>query len=96
MLKNLPLQFTLIIKELFEKSINSGRLPDTWKYVVFTLIPKPNKDHQTVTGFRPISLLSCLSKLLERIINARLSEYLENILIMPEQCGFWKKQINYR
>ena len=76
--KTLSPQFILIINELFEKSINSGKLPDTWKHAVITLIPKPNKDHQRVTGFRPISLLSCLSKLLERIINARLREYLEN------------------
>ena len=93
MLKNLPPQFIIIIKELFEKSINSGQLPNTWKHAIITLIPKPNKDHQTVTGFRPISLLSCLSKLLERIINIRLSEYLEkNNLIMPEQCGFRKNR----
>ena len=93
MLKNLPKEFIQILKILFEKSLNTGTLPDDWKHAVITLVPKPNKDHQTLNGYRPVSLLSCLSKILEKIVNAKLMNFMEtNNQIIQEQCGFRKNR----
>ena len=53
------------------------------------MIAKPGKDKKMVQSYRPISLLSCLSKLLERIIAKRLSSYMEqNKLFAETQSGF--------
>lgn len=53
---------------IFNQSLSEGRLPEAWKSAVIQPIPKP-KDPGAM---RPISLLSCLSKVMERLILARL------------------------
>ena len=43
-------------------------------------------------NYRPISLLSCFSKILEKIVCIRFTEFLDvNNLISPSQYGFRKK-----
>ena len=73
---------------LFNHSIESGTFPKVWKTAVVIPIHKEAaKDDPS--NYRPISLLSNLSKLLERIIHKRLVSYLEsNGLITNSQFGF--------
>ncbi|GFY79056.1 probable RNA-directed DNA polymerase from transposon X-element, partial [Trichonephila inaurata madagascariensis] len=49
----------------------------------------PRKNPRSAESYRPISLLPVLSKIAEKVIQARLNDFLEkeNILI-PEQHGF--------
>ncbi|GFS88730.1 RNA-directed DNA polymerase from mobile element jockey [Trichonephila clavipes] len=63
--------------------------PKSWKTAVVVPILKPGKNSALAEFYRPISLLPVLSKLAEKVILARLNDYLEreNILI-PEQHGF--------
>jgi hypothetical protein len=64
-----------------------------WKTAKIIMIPKPGKDKTDVKSFRPISLLSNMSKLLEKIINTRLTSILEsNKLISIHQSGFRKNR----
>jgi ribonuclease HI len=52
-------------------------------------IHKPGKPTRQATSYRPISLTSCLGKLLERIITVRLTHYLNTNNIIPlQQSGF--------
>lgn len=51
--------------ELFNQSLRQGVLPDRWTQGLIIPIPKPNSQK-----FRPISLTSCMCKVLERIILA--------------------------
>jgi hypothetical protein len=91
LIKQLPDNIIFILILLFEKSINTGTIPDIWKQAVITLILKPDKDKSLMTSYRPISLLSCIGKILERIINKYLTEFLEsNNIYMQEQTGFRK------
>ena len=54
-------------------------------------MPKPGKDHQITSSFRPICLLSVIGKLLERIVKCRLEHFLEaNNKLDPSQAGFRK------
>ena len=63
--------------------------PTTWRESIVIPIPKPNKDKQHPSGYRPISLTSCASKVVERMVNTRLKHYLESHDLLDEhQCGF--------
>ncbi|GBM45301.1 hypothetical protein AVEN_54371-1 [Araneus ventricosus] len=50
---------------------------------------RPGKDKQDPNNYRPIALTSCLSKLLERMVSARLMPVLERSKwFVPSQSGF--------
>ena len=53
---------------VINESWRCGRLPNAWKKADITPIPKPEKG-----AYRPISLLSCLSKTVERMVLRRLT-----------------------
>ncbi|CAF4588463.1 unnamed protein product [Rotaria sp. Silwood2] len=85
----------LLIKhltKLFNFALSIGYIPNGWKKANIILLLKPNKDKQQPSSYRPISLLSCLGKLLEKIIKQRLMDILEQRNILPEhQAGFRPK-----
>ena len=57
------------------------------------MIHKPGKPKNEFTSYRPISLLICLAKLLEKIINKKISDWAEaNSILPPEQSGFRAKR----
>ncbi|GBP95558.1 Probable RNA-directed DNA polymerase from transposon BS [Eumeta japonica] len=70
------------------KAINC-HFPEVWKEVVIIGIPKPGKPRDLPTSYRPISLLSGLGKLFEKVLESRFSDHLlGNGLIINEQFGF--------
>ncbi|GJQ66389.1 hypothetical protein Trydic_g4413 [Trypoxylus dichotomus] len=63
--------------------------PQQWKTATVIPVPKPNKDPSQSSSYRPISLLSTLSKVAEKIILGHINEHLErNSIIPPYQFGF--------
>ena len=66
------------ILDLFNHSWKSEKAPQEWRNSTIIPIAKKDKDQSLVASFRPISLTSCLGKLLERIINKRLHTFLES------------------
>ena len=63
--------------------------PPNWRESIIIPIPKPDKDKLHPKGYRPISLTSCASKVVERMVNTRLKHYLEtHDLLDKHQCGF--------
>ena len=75
---------------IFNKCFKTGYFPKAWKISTILPIPKPGRDDYTQTkNYRPISLLSCVGKLFERVLGRRLIWYLlDNQLIDPKQTGF--------
>ena len=61
--------------EVFNLIWSTGDFPFSWGVAIVLPIPKPGKDHQLATNFRPISLTSCICKLLEKMVNVRLMWY---------------------
>jgi sarcosine oxidase/L-pipecolate oxidase len=54
---------------LFNKSLSLGKVPQEWKEANSVIpIPKKGNIHEVV-NYRPISLLSLVSKLLEQVVN---------------------------
>lgn len=74
---------------LFNFSLQSGFIPDHWKTAIVIPILKPNKPAHIPKSYRPISLTSCLSKTIERMINNRLYWHIDTKNIIPAfQIGF--------
>ena len=70
-----------------------GKFPDIWRQTTVIEIQKQGKVNSDPQNYRPISLTSCLCKIIERMINDRLVWYLEsNGLISNLQCGFRSKR----
>ena len=81
------------ILKLFNVLLELGHIPKKWKIAQIIMIPKKDKPPDLVTSYRPISLISFLSKCLEKIINSRLQKWLEeNHLLPPTQSGFRRKK----
>ena len=75
--------------EIFNKTWQEGSLPQSWREATMIPIHKKGKSKTEATSYRPISLTSCVVKLLERIVNARMKWYLESEqLLVPQQAGF--------
>lgn len=75
--------------KIFNNSWKTGHVPQIWREADMVPIHKKGKDRAKVDSYRPISLTSCVGKLMERMINTRLTWHLEkNNIISPEQAGF--------
>jgi len=70
-------------------SIRMGRIPDDWKESMIAPIPKSATKSSDPGNFRPISLTSILSKLLEKHIHGLMYECLSNRQELSDsQWGF--------
>ena len=94
LIKKLPEKMKQSMCQVFSDAIRLGYFPKKWKTAVVKLIPKPNKDTKFAKNYRPISLLSCIGKVIERIIANRVSTYLEeNKMLAATQSGFRRKHM---
>lgn len=78
------------IAHICNLSISTGVFPEAFKIALIKPIHKVG-DRDIVGNYRPISILPSMSKVLERLINHRLVDFLEkHHLIAPSQYGFRK------
>ncbi|GBP32504.1 Probable RNA-directed DNA polymerase from transposon BS [Eumeta japonica] len=78
-----------LLVEIFNACIKNCHFAEAWKEVVIIGIPKPGKPRDLPNSYRPISLLSGLGKIFEKVLKSRLSDHLlGNGLIINEQFGF--------
>ena len=79
------------LAKLFTSSIQLGYIPTAWKIATLRMLLKPDKLPSLTTSYRPISLISSIMKLFERVIEQRLRSHLEHIgFINKHQSGFRK------
>jgi endonuclease/exonuclease/phosphatase family metal-dependent hydrolase len=80
------------ITNIVNLSLASGVFPDQFKLSLITpLLKKPSLDKDCFANYRPISNLSFLSKLTERIVKSRLDEHLTtNSLYNKFQSAYTK------
>ena len=76
---------------LFTSYIQLGYVPTAWKIATLRMLLKPHKLPSLTTSYRPISLISSIMKLFERVIEQRLRSHLEHIeFINKHQSSFRK------
>jgi ribonuclease HI len=77
---------------LFNLCLATGSFPSAWKHAIVIPLVKDPKKTTLPSHYRPISLVSVLGKLLERIIGRRLCFTLDlTSPINPHQFGFRQK-----
>jgi len=78
---------------LYNKILAEGSWPSTWKSGIVIPILKPDKAKFSIEGYRPITLLNTMCKLLEKNISHRLNWLLEtHAFFSPHQNGFRKNR----
>jgi hypothetical protein len=81
------------ITNLFNLTVEKGYITSIWKKANIILLLKPKKNKKHPASYRPIRLLSCMGKLLEKIIKHRLTVEIERRNILPvQQAGFRAKK----
>ena len=77
------------LAKLFTSSIQLGYIPTAWKIATLRMLLKPDKLPSLTTSYRPISLISSIMKLFEKVIEQRLRSHLENMGFLNNyQSGF--------
>ena len=81
-LKNCEPELSYILAELFSKCLKESCFPDSWK--VSSVIPvfKNVGERSKAKNYRPVSLLSVVSKVFEKLVNDRIVDH-------PEKCGLF-------
>lgn len=88
LIKHIKKHIILPLTHIINLSIETGAFPECWKNAALCPIYKSGNKLDPA-NYRPISLLTSLSKLLERVMNMRLMQYLESKqLLNPNQFGF--------
>ena len=76
-LKNYWLELSYILAELFNKCIKEPCFPDCWKVSSVVPVFKTVWERSAAKNYRPVSLLSVVSKVLEKFVNKRIVDHLE-------------------
>ena len=77
-LKHLPDVSLDLLLLLLNDLWQSQDFPDGWREATVIPVPKPGKDRTDPNNYRPIALTSCLCKIMERMINHRLTFFLQD------------------
>ena len=76
---------------LFNKSLASGCFPSKFKHAVVRPLLKKSGLDVCDMNYRPVSNLSLLSKLLEKVVRSRFQEFLDSNNLMPETQSAYRR-----
>ena len=77
------------LTKLFNKSLNTATFPKSWKVANITPIFKNKGSASNPANYRPISILPCLSKILEKIVFRRIYQHVTaQNLLSDKQSGY--------
>ena len=88
-LQNCEPELSYKLVELFNKCLKESCFPDCWKVSSVVLVFKNVGEKSTAKNYRPVSLLSVVSKVFEKLVNNRIVDHLEKCGLFSDfQCGF--------
>ena len=92
-LKELKEEVTGPLTILFQKSIDTGKIPDDWREANVTPIYKQKGKKSDPGNYRPVSLTNVVGKMMERVVKEQIMDHVErNNLLCEEQHGFRAKK----
>ena len=77
MLSNMSEEQKLTLLSFYNYLWVNDKFPDQWRVAVVLPFLKPGKVGTSPSSYRPISLTSCMCKLMERMGHSRISEQLD-------------------
>ena len=90
-IKSTTNQMLPIYINLFNIIFDTGIIPDIWLEGIIHPIYKSKGDAENPENYRPITILSCFSKLFTSVLNARLTKFVDvNDILEENQAGFRK------
>ena len=76
LLKECVEELAPLITLIINKSLEEGTVPVSLKHALVTpILKKDNLDSNVLSNYRPVSNLSCLVKILEKVVNKRLLQH---------------------
>ena len=88
-------EFAEVLTTLFNRIIQTGYFPNMWKQCI--IVPAYKKGcPMTISNFRPICLLSGLSKVFTRLLNQRVSDAAEKARVFTNTQGGGRKMRDIR
>ena len=88
-LKNCEPKLSYILAELFNKCLKESCFPDCWKVSSVVPVFKSVGESSTAKNYRPVSLLSVVSRVFEKFVNNRIVDHLEKCGLFSDfQYGF--------
>ena len=88
-LKNCEPELSYILAELFNKCLKESCFPDCWTVSSVVPVWKNIGERSTAKNYRPVSLLSVVSKVFEKLVNNRIVDHLEKCGLFSDfQYGF--------
>ena len=75
---------------VFRRFLRLGSFPACWRQANITPIPK-GPPSSSVDNYRPISITSVLSKVLERLVSVRLGQFMEHSGLLPTTQFAYRK-----
>ena len=92
-LKNCESELSYILAELFNTCLKESCLPDCWKASLVVPVFKNVGERSTAKNYCPVSLLSVVSKVFERLVNNRIVDHLQKCGLFSDfQFGFTSSQ----
>ena len=76
-LKKCEPELSYILAELFKKCLKESCFPDCWKVSSVVPVFKNVGERSTAKNYHPVSLLSVVSKVFEKLVNNRIVDHLE-------------------
>ena len=88
-LKNCEPELSYILAKLFNKCLKESCFPDCWKVSLVVPVFKNVGERSTAKNYRPVSLLSVVSKVFEKLVNNRIVDHLKKCGLFSDfQYGF--------
>ena len=76
-LKNCEPELSYIPVELFNKCLKESSFPDCWKVSSAVTVFKNVGERSATKNYHPVSLLSVVSKVFEKLVNNRIVDHLK-------------------
>ena len=90
---HLPKKMFVFLAHIFSAALSCGFYPSQFKNAILIFISKPHKPRCNPANYRPISLLSIIGKIYDKILTERLSLFIDRSnLRHPHQYGFTRNR----